>query len=221
MTQHLHRAMEHLKEHLLALGSIVERNLSDSLTAFAERDRELATQVINSDDQIDLMEVEIEEECLKLLALYQPVALDLRFVVSMLKINSDLERVGDFAVKIGRTVLHLADVAPERLEIDLSELATHTQHLLRESRLAVIEMDCGRARKVLEMDDVVDLEHRRIGDEVRTHMRSHPNLVDAYLAVLSVARSLERIGDHATNIAEDVLYLVEGGIVRHGRTLVN
>jgi phosphate transport system protein len=221
MAQHLHRAVEKLKEHILSLGGLVERNLEEAMGAFTQGDREAAERVIQADERVDLMEVEVEEECLKLLALHQPVAMDLRFVVSILKINSDLERVGDGAVKIGRTTLAMGEVSLDDLGIEITDLAERAQHMLTESLRSLVDLDCARARAVLQMDDATDAEYRRIDGEGRAGMKRTPALVDGYAALLSVARTLERVADHATNIAEDVVYMVEGGIVRHGRTLPN
>lgn len=221
MAQHLHRAVEKLKEHILSLGGLVEHNLQEAMDAFTQGDGEAAERVIQSDERVDLMEVEVEEECLKLLALHQPVAMDLRFVVSILKINSDLERVGDGAVKIGRTTLAMGEVSLDDLGIEISDLAERAQFMLKESLRSLVDLDCARARAVLQMDDATDAEYRRIDREGRAGMKQKPALVDGYAALLSVARTLERVADHATNIAEDVVYMVEGGIVRHGRTLPN
>jgi phosphate transport system protein len=218
MTQHLHRGIEKLKGQLLALGALVEKSLHDALVAFDAKDAFAAKRIIAADEQVDLLEVEIEEDCLKLLALHQPVAADLRFIVSVLKINSDLERIGDFAVTISWSAVEREKLTGES-SFSLSVMTDQAQAMVREVLRAVVEVDCSRARSVLKMDDIVDAENRRIHREVMDESKRRPDNAETHACVLAVARSLERVADHATNIAEDVIYMVEGDIVRHGRLL--
>ena len=218
MTQHLHRGIEKLKGQLLALGALVEKSLHDALVAFEEKDAVAAKRIIAADEQVDLLEVEIEEDCLKLLALHQPVAADLRFIVSVLKINSDLERIGDFAVTISWSAVEREKLTGGS-SFSLALMTGQAQAMVREVLRAVVEVDCSRARSVLKMDDVVDSENRRIHREVMDESKRRPDNAETHACVLAVARSLERVADHATNIAEDVIYMVEGDIVRHGRLI--
>ena len=219
MTQHLHRGIERLKNQLLSLGGMVEQTLSEALVAFQRGDVLTARKIISADERIDLLEVEVEEDCLKLLALHQPVAADLRFIVSILKINNDLERIGDFAVSISWSVVEGADITQAIPSLDLSLITERSKEMLHEALEAVVQVDCDRARTILRMDDVVDAENRRIQREALAEVQRSPHLAEALSRVLSVARSLERVADHATNIAEDVIYMVEGDIVRHGTSI--
>lgn len=219
MTQHLHRGIEKLKSQLLSLGTMVEGCLQDALTAFERGDVVAAKRIIASDEQVDLLEVEVEEECLKLLALHQPVAADLRFIVAVLKINNDLERIADLAVSISWSVVDCGPIPSGVRPFSHSSMTERAQAMVHEVLRAVVEVDCSRARAVLKMDDVVDAEKRRIHGEVMEDIKRHPQFTDILSSYLAVARSVERVADHATNIAEDVIYMAEGDIVRHGRLL--
>jgi len=217
MMIHLHKEIERLKKRLLTLCAVVEDNLRQSVRAITERDDPLAEQVIRRDLEIDQSEIDVEEECLKLLALYQPVAIDLRFLVAVLKMNNDLERIGDLAVNIAQRALFLNRQLPIEVPFDLNGLAEKTQTMFRLSLDALVNLDAGLARKVCAMDDEVDEINRQMYDGVKAMIRRQPEHLDALIALLSVSRYLERIADHATNIAEDVLYTVQGHIVRHAR----
>jgi phosphate transport system protein len=164
------------------------------------------------------MEVDVEEEVLKILALYQPVAADLRFVVAVLKINNDLERMGDLAGNIAKRVLFLASCERFDLPPEVRPMAARTQSMVKESLDALVNSDVVLAQKVRESDDEVDNLRRTIEKEIEQQIAQHPERTDCLMRLSSVARHLERIADMATNIAEDVIYMVEGEIVRHHRT---
>jgi phosphate transport system protein len=171
--------------------------------------------VITNDAAIDAMEVEVEEECLKILALYQPVAADLRFVVAVLKINNDLERMGDLARNIAKRVTQLEGGDPYDLPPEIRTMATQAQEMVRQCLDAVVKRDPTLARQVREEDDIVDEARQRIQRRVLQGIKDHPENVENLLRINSVAKHIERIADMATNIAEDVVYMVEGDIVRH------
>ena len=215
MTRHIERQIEHLKERILRLGTLVEEAISKSITALINRDVPLAQRVMANDEEIDRMEVEVEEECLKLLALYQPVAADLRLVVAMLKINNDLERMGDLAKNIAKRVSQLAEHKPLDLPPEIRTMAMQAQDMVKQCLDAVVRGDPALARLVREEDDVVDDGRQRIQRRVMQGIKDDPEAVESLLRINSVSKHIERIADMATNIAEDVIYMVEGDIVRH------
>jgi len=215
MSIHIQRAMETLNQKILALGTRVEENVRLAVNAIEQRDPELAAQAIESDDEIDFMEVDVEEECLKILALYQPVAADLRLIVAALKINNDLERVGDLAVNIAERALYLASQKPVEVAFDFHLMSEKTQRMLARSLDALVRGDTGLAREVCKSDDEVDAMNRKVYLRVQEAIRKDIDDLENLIHLLSVARHLERIADLATNIAEDVIYMREGEIVRH------
>jgi phosphate transport system protein len=215
MTKHIERQIESLKERILRLGTLVEEAISKSITALINRDTSLAQRVIVNDSDIDAMEVEVEEECLKMLALYQPVAADLRFVVAALKINNDLERMGDLARNIAKRVTQLEGGDPYDLPPEIRTMATQAQEMVRQCLDAVVKRDPTLARQVREEDDIVDEARQRIQRRVLQGIKDHPENVENLLRINSVSKHIERIANMATNIAEDVVYMVEGDIVRH------
>lgn len=214
MSVHLMREIESLKKKLLALGAAVEESVWCAVQSVEERDAALAARIIEGDAAIDRVEVEIEEECLKILALHQPVAVDLRFVVAVLKINNDLERIGDLAVNIAERGLFLAR-QPGVSAPGLLEMARKVQRMLSRSLNALVDMNPALAREVCAADDEVDALNRQVCEYVKASMCRGRDGVDILVHVLSVSRDLERVADHATNIAEDVVYMVEGRIARH------
>ncbi len=183
-----------------------------------ERDHVLAQTVARSDRQVDEIEVEVEEECLKILALHQPVALDLRFIIAVLKLNNDLERIGDLAVNIAEQVEHFGNADDPPLPIDLTRITSLTQAMLRDSLDALVNRDPNSARRVCAADDDVDDCHHEISQQVEALLAdtAEASGVTTLIHLLSVSRCLERIADLATNIAEDIIYMTEGDIVRHG-----
>ena len=215
MSQHQLREIEKLKQRILGLASAAEDAFLKAVRATHERDRELAQEVIDGDFAIDQMEIEVEEECLKLLALYQPVAIDLRFIVAVLKINSDLERVGDLAVNIAERAVYLASEEELDFPFDFPAMARATSTMLKRSLDALVDSDVEAAREVCAADDEVDRMNREVYTQIKDLLRRRPQAVDRLVHYLGIARHLERIADHATNIAEDILYMVEGEIARH------
>jgi phosphate transport system protein len=217
MSRHLQIEIDKLKRSILALGALVEEDLQRALRAVAEKDPVLAQRVIDADREIDQFEVDVEEECLKILALHQPAAVDLRFIVAVMKLNGDLERIGDLAVNIAEQAIALAASRSSAVVIDLAYplMGEKAQWMLRRSLDALVNQDSRLARQVCAGDDDVDALNREVYDQVVQGIGRHPGAVDQLIRLLDVAHHLERIADHATNIAEDVVYLVEGVIVRH------
>jgi len=215
MSIHLSREIENLKRKLLSLSAIVEDHVRDAVESVQHRDAELAQAVIRGDLEVDQAEVEIEEECLKVLALHQPVAVDLRFIVSVLKINNDLERIGDLAVNIARKAATLSSQSPLIVSFDLAEMSDKAQTMLRGSLDSLVNLDKSLALKVCASDDEVDDMKHDIRHQVEELISIKPEHTAVLLKLLAVSRNIERIADLATNIAEDVIYMVGGKIVRH------
>lgn len=215
MSVHLQREIANLKKSILRLGALVEERVREAVKSFLERDPELAARVVESDMEIDRMEVGIEEDCLKILALHQPVAVDLRFIVAILKINNDLERIGDLAVTIATRAAHQVATPDVCGPFHVPEIADRVQSMLKRSLDALVNSDADLAREVLLADDAVDDLNRETLMEVRGCIMENINSLKSALRHLEVSRRLERIADQATNIAEDVIYMIEGQIVRH------
>ncbi len=204
-----------LKKSLLLLSAHVEQSVQKSVRAVIERNDQLAKQVIDSDPIIDQMEVDLEEDCLKVLALHQPVAIDLRFIISILKINNDLERIGDLAVNIANRASSLCKQEKVDISFDVSRMAKDVEMMLRNCLNAFVDMDAKLAYDVLALDNKVDDMNRQAFKAVQERIRQTPVKTECLIQTLSVSRHLERIADHATNIAEDVIYMLEGTIIRH------
>ncbi len=219
MAKHFFRELEKIKKRILSLGAMVEERVRMVIKALELRDADIAERIIKSDHEIDEMEVEIEEECLKILALYQPVAIDLRFLTAVIKINNDLERVADEAVNIAERVQVIAK--RQRLDIPFNHslMAEKSEFMLKKSLDSFVNMDVDIALRVCTLDDEVDNMMNEAYDLVKHAIGKHPDRVSYLINLLLVSRHLERIADHATNIAEEVIYLVEGEIVRHGNYL--
>lgn len=216
MPKLLDHEIDKLKKHILSLAAYVEEAVVKSVDAINSRDADLGQSVVDFDEYIDAVEVEVEEECLKLLALHQPVTQDLRFIVACIRLNSDLERIGDLAVNIAERAVYLASVAePSEKPLDVGAMARLVRSMLSGALDALVNLDTARARKVCAMDDDADSMHRDTFVRVEEAVRRHPSEFATMTHYLSVSRYLERIADHATNIAEDVIYMVEGDIVRH------
>jgi phosphate transport system protein len=207
--------LEKLKKRILSLGAMAEERVRMAIKAIETRDGDLAVKIMEADSEIDDTEVEVEEECLKILALHQPVAVDLRFISAVIKINNDLERIGDEAVNIAERVANIARRAPVPLPIHYDEMAEKTEAMLKNSLDALVTLDTDLAYKVILADDEVDDMNRRVYDRVKEAIAQHPDRVGYLINFLFIARHLERIADHATNIAEEVIYMIEGVISRH------
>lgn len=212
---HMDNALEKLKVSLLQLATLTEEQLKKAVLALRNRDAKLAREIIRGDEAIDQMEVDIEESCLQILALHQPVANDLRFVIAVLKINNDLERIADYATGISRRVIDLSKVQLPVEPIDFSEAAQQVIAMLRMCLDSFIQQDIELATKVLEADDELDEFHNGNYPIIKKAVIDHPDHAMDLMRLVTVSRYFERIGDMATNIAEDVIYMVSGEIVRH------
>jgi phosphate transport system protein len=217
MSVHLQREIERVKKSILALCAIVEDQVQMAVEALLERDADLARTVEERDNDIDQREVEVEEECLKILALHQPVAIDLRFIVAAMKINNDLERIGDLAVNIARKAASFAEETQMEIRFDIAGMWEKTHAMLRDSLDALVNMDGPLAVEVCRRDDEVDRIKREIRVGVEEQIGREPERVRPLMRLLAVSRNLERIADCATNIAEDVIYMSEGRIIRHNK----
>ena len=213
--KHLQRDLENLQRDLLTMAASVEDALHKALKCLQTRNVVLARQVIAGDSQIDQEENHVEEECLKILALHQPVAVDLRRVAAALKINTDLERMADLAEDIAERALHLASLPAIPIPERLQRMTDLTITMVRQSLDAFVELDASLARRVCRLDDEVDLLNNDIIKDLIEMMKQSPDMVEAGLSLFSAVRHVERIADHATNISEDVVYLVQGTIIRH------
>lgn len=205
-----------LKDKILKMGAMVEGMIARATTSLVKRDSNLAREVIQQDKEVDALEMEIDDCCLKILALYQPAAVDLRFVAVGMKISTDLERMGDLAVNICEETLILNQWEPLKPYIDLPDMAKKSQTMVREALQAFIDRDARRAKVVCESDDEVDNLEIKIKEELTQIMQEKPEGVPRGIRLIMIARQLERIGDHATNVAEEVNFLVEGEDIRHG-----
>lgn len=219
MSRHLERDLENLKRELLDMGALVETAVNKAVVALTQRRIALAHEVAQGDVHVDAKELAVEAECTKVLALHRPVASDLRFVVACLKVNNDLERVGDLAVNIAERVRALATAPPLDIPPELDELAERARQMLRQSLDAFVQQDTVLARRVRDDDDAVDELNRRMFAVMQARMKADPATVERALHVLSSSRNLERIADLATNVCEDVVFLVEGESIRHRRSV--
>ena len=215
MPKHLQKEIENLKKRILNLSAQVEAAVHDATVAIEQRDGKLARKIIENDIVIDRQEVEIEEECLKTLALHQPVAIDLRFIIAVLKINSDIERIGDLAVNIAERAVFLATQPKPDISFDFVGMARAAQSMLTKSLDALVNLNIELAHEVCAGDDAIDTMNREMYIKVQQAIRAHPEQMESLINMLSASRHLERIADHATNIAEDIIYMIEGHIVRH------
>ncbi|MBN1297731.1 phosphate signaling complex protein PhoU [bacterium] len=215
MTIHFVREIERLKTRILSLSAYVEENVIMAVKALNSRDAELAREVRQRDRKVDEAEVDLEEECLKILALHQPVAQDLRFIIAVLKITNDLERIGDHAVNIS----YQSESFTQRPQLEipgmLLDMAEKTKKMLTEGLDALVNLDLTAARRVCLSDDAIDALHHQIYEVAMEEVLKNPALFGTWFKITNISHQLERIADLATNIAEDVMYMVEGRIVRH------
>ncbi|MGO8685071.1 MAG: phosphate signaling complex protein PhoU [Thermoleophilia bacterium] len=215
MTYVFQRELDKLNQKLLALSALVEESLRQAFAAVDARDAARARAVILGDRTIDEGEVEVEEECLKVLALYQPVAGDLRYLIAVIKITNELERIGDLATNIAERALQIAVAPPLTIPADLLVMAERVESMLQRALDALVNRDVTVAREVLASDDEVDDLYAQLIEQLKEMIRVDLEAIDAIVEIFSVTRYLERLADHATNICEDVLYMVEGEIRRH------
>lgn len=215
MRVHLERDLNRLKKDILTMGAIVEGATNKAIDAMVNRNVELAEQVLAGDWEIDLKEIEVEEDCLKILALHQPVAGDLRYIVAILKVNNDLERMGDLASHIAKRAAVLAKQDPIGMPDKFEELVKIVQGMVRDSLDALVRQDADLAMEVINRDDSVDELHMEIYRNLRDRMRTEKGIIDRAFYTISVCRHLERIADLAVNISEDIYFTVTGKIIRH------
>jgi phosphate transport system protein len=215
MQRHFHEELELVKEKTLKQGSLVETMVEKSVSSLVDRDSRLAEEVIASDQKVDALDVEIEEDCLRLLALHQPAAKDLRFITTAMKITTDLERMADQAVNICQRAIELNDEPQLKPYIDIPIMSQLSQKMMREALDAFVRRDADLARQVIPEDNKVDGLKNQIFRELLTFMMEDPRTIPRAIRLILVSRHLERIADHATNIAEMVVFLVEGKNIRH------
>ncbi len=215
MRVHFQRDVEKLKRAILALSAEVENDVRTAVRAIEDRDEDLARKVIDREAGTNSMEVDVEDECLKILALHQPVAGDLRYIIAVLKINKDLERIGDLAVHVAERALFLCGQPALDIPFRLGEMAEKAQAMLKAVLDAFVNLNADAARQVCTADSEIDAINRYVFLQVKKAVAETPANFEPLIQVLHIARHLERIADHATNIAEDLIYMVEGRIVRH------
>jgi phosphate transport system protein len=215
MPRHFHEELDQLKEQILRMGSIVEALVENAVAALVDRDSRLAQATIEGDAKADTLEIEIDETCIRLLALHQPAAGDLRFITTAMKISTDLERMADQAVNISQRTLELNEEPQLKPYIDIPIMSQLAQKMLRESLDAFVGKDVMLARQVIEADNRVDALKRQVFRELLTFMMEDPRTIPRAIGLILVSRHLERVADHATNIAEMVVFLVEGKNIRH------
>ena len=216
MGRHLRRAIENLMNRLIALSARVEENVRLAVRAVGERDEDLAQKALAMDAEIDQTEIDIEEECLQILALHQPVAIDLRYIVAALKINNDLERIGDLALDIAKHASRLIPAPLTVKKFDFCDLYNAVQGMLRDSLDSLVNLDPEKAFAVMRADDLVDELNHHMCADVLQEIKNDPENAEILIQNMHISRRLERIADLATNIAEDLIYLTRGEIVRHG-----
>ncbi len=216
--EHFSEQLEDLRRNLILMGGEVERQIQRAIEALTEIDAKKAADVIAADAEIDRMEMVVEEQAVHLLALQQPVAVDLRFLVAALKINNDLERIGDHAVNIAEGAERMAGQKPFKPFIDINYMAEVAMSMLKQSLDAFVNRDASLARQVIKKDDILDDKNVSIIRELLTYMAEYPNLITYCLELISISKNLERVGDLASNICEDTIYMAEARWVKHHAT---
>lgn len=215
MPIHLHRDLDNLAKEILSIGALVEEATNHAIEALVHRRPELAERVVQGDDLIDRREVDVEIDCLKMLALHQPVAADLRYIVAILKVNAELERMGDLAVNIAERALYLAAKEPLGVSLEFERMGELVRRMVSDCLDALVRRDVDVARRVMADDDHVDAINRDMFGVLQAAMEKNPACIKRAVHLLSASRHLERIADLATNIAEDVVFMVDGTVVRH------
>ena len=215
MTTIFEKELTELNEKVLRLGSMVEKAISDSITSLVERNSEIAIKTIDGDPLVNALDVEIDEECIRLIALRQPRAGDLRLITTAMKITTDLERIGDLAVDVAERALELNEEPQLKPYIDIPRMAEIAQGMVKDALDAFVKRDSALARDVITRDDMVDNLNYQVFNELLFFMIQDPKTVSRAVKITYISKYLERIADHATNIAEMVVYLVEGKIIRH------
>ena len=215
MERHFQRELESLKTSLIKMGSVVEENIAFAIRSVLEKRNDLTHKVIETDKRVDALEIEIDNAVIDLLALQQPVASDLRFIIAAQKINNDLERIGDLATTIAKQVINLEGKSPVKPLIDIPRMTDLAIAAIKDSLAAIAEWDSEKAKQVITRDSQIDELNIQIFRELLSIMAEAPTKISDAFALIMVARSLERIGDHATNIAERAVYYIEGIDIRH------
>jgi len=215
MERHFDQQLGALRKNLIQMASLVETAIANAIKSLIERDSKLAHGVIKSDEDIDSLELEIDKQCVDLLALRQPLAIDLRFITSSIKITNNLERMGDLAVNIAERVIPLSQEPQLKPLIDIPRMATITQTMVKDSIDAFVNRDTELARSVYERDSTVDALNDQIFRELLTYMMQDPGNITRAVHLILISRHLERIADHSTNIAEEVVYIVKAKVVKH------
>jgi phosphate transport system protein len=213
--RHFEEELEHLKTRLLEMGGLAEEQVRLAVQGLVDRDRSLIDRVLHGDDPLNALHIEVDGRCFTLLALYQPMAVDLRAIVAAVKINTDLERVGDLAINIAEAAARYAVHPPVKKLIDIPRMASIAQAMLRDALDAFVKRDTALAQRVLNEDDRLDELKTQIFRELLTYMLQDPTTIEPALDLILMSRHLERIGDHATNVAEDVIFMVSAKDVRH------
>ena len=215
METHFEKELETLKSNLIRMASLVEEAIRNAVQSLVKRDSELVQKTFGGEDRINKLEIEIEEECLKLIALRQPMAADLRFITAAMKIITDLERMGDQAVNIAERATSLNEEPQLKPYIDIPKMAEIAQSMVKDVLDAFVNRDSKLARSVCERDDLIDGLNDQVFRELLTYMLSDPNAITRAVHLIIVSRCLERIADHATNIAEDVIFMVDALVIKH------
>jgi phosphate transport system protein len=211
-----HQELDELKHRILAMAGMAEQAIDLAVQAYSQRDLALCKRVLDNESAINRAEREVDELAIDLLAMQQPMAIDLRFILAVIKINADLERVGDQAVNIAQRVMNMIELTPADLPVDIPAMASKVRSMVRDALRSFIEGDTELAKHVLEGDDEIDRMNHEAFAELSRCMQTKPDTAVQALDALSIARNLERVADHATNIAEDVIFWVRGADVRHG-----
>ena len=215
MTVHLQRDLDSLKKDIVHLGSLVQNSTQSVVEFLGTKSEQQLQDVLEYEDRINELEVDIEEHCLKVLALHQPVAIDLRFIIVIMKVNNDLERMGDQAVNISQRVKSLMDGPKLPISLPIDEMTNAVQKMVSLSLEALVSQDPAIAREVVDMDDIVDDLNAQTYDLIRETIQADPSLVNSAMSMATISSNLERIGDLCTNIAEEVIFMVEGQVIRH------
>ena len=218
MKEHFSEQLEELRRNLILMGGEVERQIHRAIEALIDMDLEKARAVIAADSEIDRMEMRVEDLAVQLFALQQPVAVDLRFLIAALKINNDLERIGDHAVNIAEGAERLAQQRPFKPFIDISYMAEVAETMLKQSLDAFVNRDAKLAKQVIKKDDILDEKNVSIIRELLTYMAEYPTLITYCIELISISKNLERVGDLATNICEDTIFIAEAKWVKHHAT---
>ncbi len=218
MKRHIEEEIDNLKEKLLRMGGLAEEMIHLSMKGFIDRTDQFAQQVFNHEDQVNQLQIDVDQTCSKILALYQPEASDLRTIIAAMKINSELERVADQAVNITQTcTYHLFKEMPIKSMVEIPRMAQIAQEMVKESLDAFSKRDVDLAQDVLKKDEEEDTLKSKALNEVISMIRKHPSETKQLIDLILISRNLEKIGDHATNIAEDVIYMVQGKDIRHSQ----